>query len=389
MENQSTTVRYDSGQASVATDLDNDYFSSPLQLTTVIDNTTSKTITVSFRNGLCFEVAPSPIKHGRAVGSVVTITQYIKLGPSVKFDVRHILNAPDSELTPEQLQIKKSTTGSNFDVRMQPNRIRHLEWRYEVSLKDIDVNTGTLYLNNLDLQLSTQEKDKSLPHPFSLAAAKLNHQHRVAESGLAGFIYAVEIVDNNNLYGDRYINLLGNVYKVAKIDKPGHACGVYFTVSGKGTDGIVTSSTETEFVPFTEHDTHPLMRQLYLTYADAEAHGDVVNFKEKEYKLEISRLQYEIQQSKLQLAREQAEVEKDKRILEIQQERQNLMQKQLDYEQAERLARLKEEKEERSYRRKEHYEERQNNRKDATEMFKMIPIIIAFILAIKPFIVKK
>lgn len=348
--------------ADIAEDTDSHCTSSPFMLTTHVDNTTSRTITLGLRNGLTFQIPPTEFTIGRNLENCVSVTYLLRIRPNVKFDIRRVLNAPDNELTDELRQIRGLVQTCEFEARTSANNLRVLEWRFSISLEQLEQASGVTYLQNLDLQISLRDTDVTPPHPYSLHESKERVMREAALQCGSGNIFAIQVVDPSAEFKTKYINLPSGPVPVTATADQSRTPGLYVvTLCRDGSTSVL--KPRCDHYPLDELKDSPYRNLFYETYDLAVAHGDVVAEKERQYKLEIAKLQYEIQTSKMTLAKRADELEHQRRELELHRERMKMNQERFEYETQQRtdlikfnreeeLLRIKREDE----RRKEEYE---------------------------------
>lgn len=264
------------------------------------------------------------------------------------------------------------------------------QYDYHVSPEDIESNGGSLYLTDLDVVVSNLNPDRPdlFPnHPYS--EASIHSTMLEEDSGVntvGSFGYSLRIIDSNHIFGERYININKQVFRIPVIDDSTLKDGVYLTSSGPATGRRGYVPPTTKRYTFEEADES---LGLYQTMEEARTLGDVFSEKEREfqeYKLQNKRDEEELRKQKTQReaefdrqkhelerqkAQDQAEVDRGKRQLE---ERERALK--------EEMSRWEHERQMESIRRKDWAEERSTQRKDSSEMVKYLPAIFTGVLAL-------
>lgn len=83
-----------------------------------------------------------------------------------------------------------------------------------------------LYVHNLDMVVSLDTITKVPPHPFSNATSHPLNMTTFQQPIHVGCTVMVDVIDNKNEYGVRYVNALSRVHKVAPRKSPNEPSGV-------------------------------------------------------------------------------------------------------------------------------------------------------------------
>lgn len=251
-----------------------------------------------------------------------------------------------------------------------------MKLEYPLSLDALKAHGGSVYLYEVDTVVSLGTQATAALHPFSDQGL---HARMALESGLLGddkkFAIQFEIVDNAGLIGDRFINVLGHVYRIQPKKDPTRKDGVFQV----GNNPALTGSTQSEILsiysPIEEADER---FKLYRSFEAARDLGDE-GTRQKREAAEIERGLLEL---KAEIARERSKLDLDS--IELEKERQR---QQLEYEEQQRLISKRREEDKftaesnRMYQ-KDFYEDRSNRRKDESETVKHLPAIILGVGAI-------
>jgi hypothetical protein len=251
-----------------------------------------------------------------------------------------------------------------------------MRYDHEVTPSTINDNGGTLYIVEKDIILSTKRDNIPL-HPFCFEAMTKQPKgtRTLGENGLA-----VEIIDNRDTIGPRYMRLLGKVVRIDAVKNALKRDGVYLKYRGFMETSHDAVQDIVDYIPL---ESMQEAKWLYRSFAEART--------APEHDVELS---YEIKHLDLQNKKFSAETSLTK---SEQDHRNMILQQQLDDE--ERRSKMFENELNRRYAREEHdsrleqmknkdfYEERSNVRKDTSEWVKFIPTMLmgagAAIVALK------
>lgn len=170
------------------------------------------------------------------------------------------------------------------------------------------------YLDELDLLIYFSDIEPAPFHPYS-SKGKLN---AYKEQEGPGFIYRVTINDPRNEFGDKFINIGGQVYRIIATSDPLKPAGVYlFSTKATGTE------TFDELVSETRYDFEEVKQYipLYNNVEDARTLGDLATEKKREleetthkHKLTLTELEH---QRKLEQFKHEQEIMALKRQLDL------------------------------------------------------------------------
>lgn len=338
-------------------------------------NYSGRPITLGFRNGLVMSV---PSKQSR-VSQAFVIREELYLSDNIKHSARDKLISHEGPKSDDLRAFEDLFIGSYRD---QIHGLS-LKYDYEVTPRIMNDQGGTIYLVEQDIILSTKTNDIPL-HPFCYEAMTKAPKgtRTLGENGLG-----VEIIDNQERIGPRYIRLMGKVVRVDAVKNALKRDGVYLKYRGMMESANAASQDVVDFIPAEDMQN---AKWLYVSHAEARS------APEHEVELSYELKQLDLQGKKVTAETSLAKSEQDREKLDL--ERRNLLlQTQLDEE--ERRTRHFENELKRRYDREDHqtrmdsmrskdyYEERSVVRKDSSEMWKFIPTVVmgagAAIVALK------
>lgn len=381
---------------------------SPLEVSITYQNGTNVPITVISRSGIGFEIAPTP-----AIGAKdFTIRVTYAICKSVNIDVHRLLNMVDDDSSIEMRAIADALRHGKqvFDGRRTIFTIE-----YSVGRPELETRGGSLYLPQLDIVLSILQGPNVPTHPYNEQAQRrqlIESDPGINSSDTFGYYFLV--IDNEGVYGDRFVNVCGEVFRVKAIKDYSRHSGIYLVSSGAVTGDFTNTPPRCIRYDFEEEK----KVGLYRSYDEAKTLGDVFAEREREikemaqeYKREEFRLKAERLRSEEAFEEKKRQWETERLELEEERRRKTEEYKLKEAELAERAAKLKAEREElehlrnieairrkdwyeersygrkdyhedRSYHRKDYHDERSHSRKEYLELLKYIPLVIAGIGAI-------
>lgn len=260
-----------------------------------------------------------------------------------------------------------------YDSQRGPFKNRELRCvvDYVFTEYELDGTNGIFYYDELDTLFKFGSEPFDVPHPHSFAGRKLASEEPISElRDKHGFVFWVEIIDNLGKYGDRYIPICNQVFKIpARTDK-NRPDGLYI-VSSKPTNGkIAPEEISTKYYRFEDVEKE---LGIYPTYEQAMSYGDVIltrkrELAEKEHAIALERQAF--QQAKM---RYEADLEeKNRRLREVEHER-TMLTRSMDDLRTQQGALLEMER----LRLRDTMDRRTSERKDASEMIKFIPTILS------------
>lgn len=351
--------------------------------TSYINGTTTH-ITVVQRSGLRLTIPPS--RSFRNGNFIIRTNWNIK--PEVKENVRRVLDEVDSTSSMELQLLKRvfDETSKQFGYYAQVDLLLD----YPISVEQIRQHGKSVYHHESDTVISLLGSDIPVLHPYSEAGRNLKMMMDTpVKVGGTSFGYCVEIVDNTGKFGDRFLNVANQVYRVRPVTDPKRRDGIYIGASVP--DSGTFMSGEYEVQSYALDDPDHEKRGIFRTHEEAKHLGDLSNAR----KLELVNLEHTTAQlkrdneiQKQRHAREIAEMEMRVKTAEA-------AQRESDLRRARREAELEEERKRAEHllamekmRVKDKYDERSMERKDRSEALKLLPTIIVGIGAAIPIILK-
>lgn len=337
----------------------NPYRREPFEQRLTYRNHLAVPISIGLRNGLKLSLPAEPnLNDHRFLARVELV-----LSEQVKMDVHRLLSAVDGNSPPE-LQVMREALQLQLQVNSHGGATIVLD--YPLSLEQLQTYGGSVYYSELDIVVSLLAPGSMPPHPHSdegrrsqtIAGSPVDH-------GGVGFGYAVEIVDNHGKYGDRFLNIGGNVYKVPTKQDFTRRDGVYI-ISNYAASGNLTR--EEPKVTFCAFEQAQETLGLYRTYDDALHLGDISQAR----KAELLTMEHELVKARGELQQAKAQQEKDQlaskaEIARMEGENERLKARNQLLERDMEVERQKN---------KDYYDNRSQQRKDTSETLKILPTII-------------
>lgn len=341
-------------------------------------NGLSEPVTIMGREGVPVEIAPMRIEYKDSFIIRFVFTYH----KSVKINTERLSNAKCETSIALRDAIRHGSVKEGHFGKMVATIT------YVVTKEQLHNGGGSLYLTNLDIVVSTMQGNYVPRHPQNLDGIRntlVGDEETINTVGSFG--YAIQIVDNENVYGKRYININKEIYEVNPITDFGRVSGVYHAKTAPvGANGMVPPPIAILYT-FEEAETY---LGFYKTIEEAKLLGDIGEEKKRELEERALMLRKEVMDFNLRKVEAEKILDKQKREYELsriaedeaRKTRENEY-KRLETEQTMRLARLKEEvaaldhqRSMDSLHRKDHYEERSYGRKDSSDMLKWIPGLI-------------
>lgn len=254
----------------------------------------------------------------------------------------------------------------------------HLD--FLMSLNDLESHGGSVYIESLDIVISLKSYDTTPFHPASLHGMREGLMSRTLESQ-AGLNYRIEIFDQDNVFGDRFVNIGGEVFLVPTNRSGTRRNGVYIF----GNNPVLTKEhaqrDRCKFVPLCEADEK---LRLYHSHNEALTLGNPSDIYKRELEAQQAQLKSEEIRIKAWSLERQSELDGFKREFERERELAKMAQTQEDRRLQERRAeldRLKHHMDLEGLYRKEGYEVRTANRREWTDVVKYIPVILTLAAA--------
>jgi hypothetical protein len=345
------------------------YDLSPVEIKQEFINELHENVTIVLRNGLPFQIRG---KKGQARRRL-TIRYTVVISGDAMHETANVL-AQITNKSPMTMRVLKEAYESH-SRNYSPNQPIVLKLEYTVTREDLKKYGNSLYHHGLDCWISTVEPPSYAMHPYSeegmLQATIWNNTPEAVKGG--GALYAVEIVDNLGVFGDRYLNIANEVYPVRAKKDANRTDGVYITRTQPSEGELGHGEIVAAHWPFSKQDGAEFdfsQFHLYRTFTDAKTLGDIASarkqeLQEKDHELQLGRK--ELEALKQEAERNKADFDRDKQT----QEREN---QRLQQELLERERRYKELEVERE--RIKHELELERMRKDTSEIVKILPALI-------------
>jgi hypothetical protein len=347
-------------------------------------NATTVPITVVQRSGLPVTIPPKTTFRSR---DFVIRTEF-QFTPEVKENVRAVLDGVDDSSSIVLQKLKQALKESDEKLGLYARA--NLVLDHPITLEQLQAHGRSVYHHETDCVVSMLPIAYVPAHPHSEEGRSLKMMAETpVKVGGESFGYCVEIVDNTGRFGDRFINIANQVYRVRTKRDPERRDGIYIGSSDPDAGELFTGSYSVNRIPLDSPDHEKF--GIYRTFEDARHLGDLTQAQ----KMSLASVEYataqvkkELEQTKQQYAKEMAELEHQLKLSEARE-------KEADLRRARREAELDEERKRAEHllalerlRLKDRYEERSQDRKDRSEMVKMLPTIIVGIGAAIPIIMK-
>lgn len=273
------------------------------------------------------------------------------------------------------LQHYNSAGGMQNEIRCQ--------FEYFFTEEEIKSVGGVFYHHELDALYNFGDKVEIPEHPHCQVAQKAGMMEQAMNTQeKLGFVFSVEIIDSLSKYGDRYLNICNQIYKISAKKDNNKPDGIYI-VSSKPTVGRM--ATEELCIECYQFDEAEKQLGLYKTFEQARTQGDPALTR----KLELEAMEHETQVLKREaqmekLRADQLAAERDQKVKDLEYER-NTHAREIEDLRTRQDYLIEMEK----LRMKDFYERRSSDRKDTTELIKYVPMILAAVgtvlMAVKTF----
>ena len=349
-------------------------------------NSLNTTVVVMTRTGVKYHIPPMA---GASFKGFVVRTNY-RVVAGVNVDTHDLWNDSGHATTAEAELIAKVV--SRDDTVVKAGRYPHAGLvDYVVQYSDFEDYGGSVYLSNLDLTLSILPIEDAPPHPYSLVGMRQSVAAEVEELvERKGLTYQIRIVDRLGRFGDRYVNLGGEVFQIrAERNCEDMQCGVYAVSNYPANGDQSLPQARSRYFKFEDvaKELH-----LYLTFNEAKTLGNPQDI----YKRDLDERAHQQKLREQDWAREKADWqrESDERKQQMERETHEAKMRLLDREdrvrqREENAARQEQENRvlEQRIRRdqlilKEAYDNRSHDRKEVQEILKHLPMLIGGIGAI-------
>lgn len=328
-------------------------------------NGTRTNITVIERNGIKITIPPSGLRDVR--GFIVKST--FKFNDTVNFDADTILNDVTENSSVELRQLKDAMI---HGLKQKVYGYTVISIEYNIDVNELLESGGVMYYSNLDLIISARDPIHTPPHPFSTEGRKLQLLTEDEDvNTVETFGYKLKIIDNDDSYGERWINIAGRPFRIPAVHDHALENGVYLICTGNAAGAPPTIERYT----YADAETR---LHLYKSKDEAIALGDI--FAKRETELREQELIFKQIEQDHKLARQKMQQELDEeerafklKTLELEKELQRLNQLKDEADHQRKLEEI---------RRKDYYEDRSYVRKDSSEFLKFAPVVIGGLFAL-------
>jgi hypothetical protein len=310
------------------------------------------------------------------------------MGKNVEIDGRSI-NAP----TENQYHDIRAIADSVSHGRVQRDQSVAFDIDYFIESLKVRKLGGSMYLEQVDMLISTLDGNKMPPHPHGRLSRHINVRDAFAgQGGQTEFYYRLRFVDNEGVYGTHYVNINGVAFAVEPIKDPEFQSGIHCYMPNKAmSDDNSDRLVHCEYEPIEEGIKK---YGLYKTRQEALTHG---NQKER-FEADILTQKQSLKERELKVDEEKMGMSRDIAELKARQEKEMAFLKNKysveNEHREERLAILKEERDlfkdrleyDQLYR-KDHYDHRTHARKDASEIIKFVPVALTAVAGVIGFFV--
>ncbi len=311
------------------------------------------------------------------------IRQVDKYQPAVNLDVADLLSDCGAEPSKLAVQVAEALRQVPSLNRTLITRQSDLTKDFTIYQDDIRRNGGSLYVVGLDLVVSLLPPHLAPLHPYQMACRReaLLHTDHILNKD-SGFHYQIKIVDKAGQFGQRYININGEVYAVPVIRETTYQDGVYIVSTHPSPTGEVFVYPRADYYQFEDAEKK---LALYRTALDAETLGDPQSAFKRD--LDARANQLKLSEHEMRVEKQQIEREALRRTSEFEQRK-----AQWERESVERQHQL--ELSERAWKERKHQldqealivkdrlDERSTRRKAVLETLKYGPSVVVGIWAI-------
>lgn len=401
-----------------------EYYHNSYSVNKVYINHTGRDLVIVERNGIQIRI-PSTCKPATSTASLIVRYIYTLTG-DLKFNVNDVCNDGSDYRNRVEVEALKEVLKDTSAVRTSQRRFMV---DYNILESDLIKNGWFIYYENIDVCVTTVDQAYKCVHPNSKLGLMIAQQNYANE---LGFNFSVVINDPRGIFGARYVNLNGWVYKVEPTIDEHMEEGVYITASNKSISGFENSERikpcgDKEIKNMYTFEEADELIPLWTSARDAKNFGDAIFMRDKELKLQEQAIKAQEQSTKLkeqELKNAEQEIKREEQILrakyqernfeleekakELENEKLNLKKTVLDRESE--ITKLKAEldrakvvndidktyydnrrqqdefiKEQERYRferEKQRYDRESYSRKNASEWYKMIPQVVIAISGI-------
>jgi hypothetical protein len=276
-----------------------------------IFNTMYRSLFVATRAGVRFEVPRQSVRVNKDPGVLIRVK--VAASPSVNLDVSGLSNDKGTKASTQEATAYIGAIESAAAKALgQASRVCYVD--YKIPEEDFDNNGGLLFLQNLDIQLSVLSAANTPHHPYSISGQRDRDAYALRQSKEITTMYGVTIRDKDGYFGNRFLNINGEVYRVPVIRDGQEPDGVYRHVTGRTTGEFTVDRTAVEFFEFEEADKE---LGLYLTYNEALALGNQADKNKREYEEKANAHRQAELQAKLYQSQADAAFSREKEAMRL------------------------------------------------------------------------
>lgn len=347
---------------------------SPVEYKVSYVNKSYADITVGMRSGFSYTIPAGDDRFGETF----IIRVEFALSPNVRIDVEKLLRQVREDSCAELAAMKHSIVASSPKFR---NGGTLITVDYPITLEELKKYGGSVYYSEIDQVLSLSSGNDVPVHPYSdrgrSAYAEDSHGTRSV-----GFLYNLEVVDNENRQGTRFVNINGSVYPLSPVFDYGRREGVYVQTHGHLDEFNNPTSTRRR-VSFAEAGKE---LGVWQTHEEAVTLGNL----ERKHEIALSERAAEV----VRLKNELENVRHERELEKVQRDKERERDDDLRQRHQQQLAMQREAEthalELRRFETKDRFEERAYQRKDTSDIIKVLPSAVvglgAIAMAMKSFL---
>ena len=269
--------------------------------------------------------------------------------------------------------------------------VHHITIERQIHLDDLK-RYKTIYEEGSDYLINLSEGWLTAPHPYSQEGrAFADHERYISGKKVSGCL--IEVVDNDNKIGNRFVYCAKQLIKLNPIKDSTRQSGVYFTQFENCEHEA--DKIDPHFMGFQEAEDQ---LGLYKTEEEATTGGapDLLAKKEAaEAQKQLEALKreaaQELSRNKIREAAIEAEMQAVKAAnakLKAQLEEEELHRNERDRQRKEEYAEREDRRKDKSQQRSDYYEDRSQYRKDSSDTLKWIPTLVVGAMGILAFFLK-
>jgi hypothetical protein len=347
---------------------------SHFQINTRYINNTRQIVRAKLRSNLELTIPAVPVRTPHAHDETFVVRKELVVSIAcIESMYQYFAKLPDMNHSTQELEYFRKAYMQVYDNVFQFGQTKELRCTIEHTFSEQDIRErgGLFYHDELDMLFKFGDEPFSVAHPHSPpgrqraaeeTALKMKDEH--------GFIFWVEIIDNVERYGDRFIPICNQVYKISPKKDKNRPDGLYIVSSRPSTGRIASTEVSTRHYPMEDIEKE---LGIYASYEAAKANGDVAGARKREWlerEHEFAKQKQEWSEAELKYKREVFERDRALKDAEAERTRLNLTMDELRERQA-HLMKMQE------MQTKERMEQRSAERKDASEMIKFLPVILS------------